>query len=319
MCEAGASHAQSIAYPFLTAITYIDEVLKRGYQIDQIAPLISFHLIAGGIQFQLFQDVANLRAARRLWARIVKERLGAKQEKSMLLRFSTGAMGSGMTEKQPLNNIARIAYYALAAALAGSRSFNLPCFDEAYGIPTQEAIRTSLRIQQILAYEAGVADTVDPLAGSYYVENLTDFFEKEIEKEMERIESKGGIVACIESGYIQSQLLEQAYEVEKKIQKGEIIKVGVNRFTIDEEQREMEVVKHDPEILTRQIERLNRVKSTRDKGKVIECLKDLKKTAMEERNIMPCLIDAVKAYATMGEIVGVLKEIYGEAEQPRFI
>ena len=319
MCEAGASHAQSIAYPFLTAITYIDEVLKRGYEIDQIAPLLSFHLIAGGIQFQLFQDVANLRAARRLWAKIVKERLGAKEERSMLLRFSTGAMGSGMAEQQPLNNIARIAYYALAAALGGSRSFNLPCFDEAYGIPTQEAIRTSLRVQQILAYEAGVADTVDPLAGSYYVENLTDYFEKEIEREMEKIESRGGLVACIENGYIQSQLLDQAYEVEKKIQKGEIIKVGVNRFTDDEEQREVEVVKHGPEILTRQIERLNRVKATRDKGKVIEYLKDLKKAATEERNIMPCLIDAVKAYATIGEIVGVLKEIYGEAEQPRFI
>ena len=319
VCEAGATHAQGIAYPFLTAITYINEVLKRGYRIDQIAPLLSFHLIAGGIQFQLFQDVANLRAARRLWAKIVKERLGAKEERSMLLRFSTGAMGSGMTEQQPLNNVARIAYYALAAALAGSRSFNLPCFDEAYGIPTQEAIRTSLRVQQILAYETGIADTVDPLAGSYYVENLTNYFEKEIESEMEEIESRGGIVACIENGYIQGKLLEQAYEVEKKIQKGEIIKVGVNRFTIDEEQREMGALKVDPEVVKRQIQRLNRVKATRDKSKVTACLQDLRKAATEERNTMPCLIDAVKAYATMGEIVEVLKDVYGEAEQPSFI
>jgi len=319
ICEAGATHAQSIAYPFLAAITYINEVLRRGYQIDQIAPLLSFHLIAGGIQFQLFQDVANLRAARRLWAKIVKERLGAKQEKSMLLRFSTGAMGSGMTEQQPLNNIARIAYYALAAALAGSRSFNLPCFDEAYGIPTEEAIRTSLRVQQILAYETGVPDTVDPLAGSYYAENLTNYFEKEIEREMEDIESRGGIVACIENGYIQGKLLGQAYEVEKKIQTGEIVKVGVNRFTIDEEQREMEVFALDPEVLSQQIERLNRVRAARDKGKVTACLHDLKVAATEERNTMPYLIDAVKAYATMGEMIGVLKGVYGEAEQPVFI
>ena len=319
ICEVGATHAQGIAYPFLTAITYLNEVLKRGYRIDQIAPLFSFHLIAGGIQFQLFQDVANLRAARRLWAKIVKERLGAKEERSMLLRFSTGAMGTGLSEQQPLNNIARIAYYALAAALGGSRSFNLPCFDEAYGIPTQESIRTSLRVQQILAYETGIADTVDPLAGSYYVENLTDYFEKEIEREMEKIESRGGLVACIENGYIQSQLLDQAYEVEKKIQKGEIIKVGVNRFTVDEEQREVEVFEVDPEVLKRQIERLNRVKANRDKNKVTACLQDLKKAAIQERNIMPCLIDAVKAHATMGEIVEVLKEVYGEAEQPVFI
>jgi methylmalonyl-CoA mutase N-terminal domain/subunit len=316
MCEAGATHVQGIAYPFLAAIAYISEVLKRGYRIDQIAPLLSFHLIAGGIQFQLFQDVANLRAARRLWAKIAKERLGAEEERSMLLRFSTGAMGSGMTEQQPLNNIARIAYYALAAALAGSRSFNLPCFDEAYGIPTEEAIRTSLRVQQILAHETGVADTVDPLAGSYYVENLTDYFEKEIEREMEEIESRGGIVACIENGYIQGKLLGQAYEVERKIQRGEIVKVGVNRFTIDEKQSEMEVFKDDPQALKRQTDRLNRVKATRDNGKVTACLNDLNKAATEGRNMMPYLIDAVKAYATMGEIVKVLKEVYGEAEQP---
>ena len=316
ICEAGATRAQGVAYPFLTAITYINEVLRRGYTIDRIAPLLSFHLIAGGIQFHLFQDVANLRAARRLWAKIIKERFGAEDEKSMLLRFSTGAMGSGMTEQQPLNNIARIAYYALAAALAGSRSFNLPCFDEAYGIPTQEAIRTSLRTQQILAYETGITDTVDPLAGSYYIETMTNYFETEILREMEEIESRGGIVKCIEDGYIQNKLSEQAYEVEKKIQDGEMIKVGVNRFTIDEEKREMAVFEQDTAIVERQVERLKRIKTERDNNEVSRCLTGLKKAAVEERNLMPDMVAAVKAYATMGEIVDVLKEVYGEAQQP---
>ena len=316
ICEAGATRAQGVAYPFLTAITYINEVLRRGYTIDRIAPLLSFHLIAGGIQFHLFQDVANLRAARRLWAKIIKERFGAEDEKSMLLRFSTGAMGSGMTEQQPLNNIARIAYYALAAALAGSRSFNLPCFDEAYGIPTQEAIRTSLRTQQILAYETGITDTVDPLAGSYYIETMTNYFETEILREMEEIESRGGIVKCIGDGYIQNKLSEQAYEVEKKIQDGEMIKVGVNRFTIDEEKRDMAVFEQDTAILERQVERLKRIKAERDNNEVSRCLAGLKKAAVEERNLMPDMVAAVKAYATMGEIVDVLKEVYGEAQQP---
>lgn len=319
ICESGATHVQGIAYPFLAAVTYINEVLKRGYEIDQIAPLISFHLIAGGIQFHLFQDVANLRAARRLWAKIVKERLGAKDEKSMLLRFSTGAMGSGMTQQQPLNNITRISYYALAAALSGSRSFNLPCFDEAYGIPTDEAIKTSLRVQQILAYETGITDSVDPLAGSYYVEALTNSLEEEIEIEMQKIESMGGIVECIENGYIQSTLLEQAYEVEKKLQEGEIIKVGVNRFTVDEEQREIEIAKFDPETLNHQIARLTRIKAARDKGKVTKYLISLKEAAKKGKNIMPYLIDATKAYATMGEMVGILKEVYGVAEHASFI
>ena len=241
ICECGATPAQGVAYPFLTGIAYIQEVLNRGYPIDDIAPLLSFHLIAGGVQFNFFQDIAKLRAARRLWAKILKERFNSKSEKSMQLKFSTGGMGGGMTEQQPLNNIARISFYALAAALAGSQSMNLPCFDEAYAIPTDEAIRTSLRIQQIIAYEMGIPDVVDPLGGSYYIESLTDFFEKEIIAEMERIDAMGGILRCVEDGAIQKQLAEQAYQVQKKFESGEMIKVGVNRFRIDEEDRELEV------------------------------------------------------------------------------
>jgi methylmalonyl-CoA mutase N-terminal domain/subunit len=315
ICECGATPTQGVAYPFLTGIAYLQEVLDRGCDIDDIAPLLSFHLIAGGVQFNFFQEIAKLRAARRLWAKILKERFHSKSEKAMRLKFSTGGMGGGMTEQQPLNNIARIAFYALAASLAGSQSMNLPCFDEAYAIPTDEAIRTSLRIQQIIAHEIGIPDVVDPLGGSYYVESLTDFFEKEISAEMERIDSLGGILHCVEDGAIQKLLADQAYQVQRKFESGELTKVGVNRFQIDEEERELEVFEVDPETRTRQIGRLNRIKDERDNQKVKSALEALKKAAVERENLMPHILDAVRAYATVGEIVGQLKGIYGEAAQ----
>jgi len=315
ICECGATPAQGVAYPFLTGVAYLKEVLSRGYTIDEIAPLLSFHLIAGGAQFNFFQEIAKLRAARRLWAKIMKERFHSESERSMRLRFSTGGMGGGMTEQQPLNNIARISFYALAAGLAGSQSMNLPCFDEAYAIPTDEAIRTSLRIQQIIAYEIGIPDVVDPLGGSYYVESLTDFFEKEIAAEMERIDSSGGILRCVEDGTIQRQLADQAYQVQKKLESGEMIKVGVNRFQIDEEDRELEVFEVDTETLSRQIGRLERIKAERNSQEVDRTLGALREAAIEKKNLMPCILNAVKAYATVGEIVTQLKEVYGEAEQ----
>ncbi len=315
ICECGATPTQGVAYPFLTGIAYLQEVLDRGRDIDDVAPLLSFHLIAGGVQFNFFQEIAKLRAARRLWAKILKERFHSKSEKAMRLKFSTGGMGGGMTEQQPLNNIARIAFYALAAALAGSQSMNLPCFDEAYAIPTDEAIRTSLRIQQVIAYEIGIPDVVDPLGGSYYVESLTDLFEKEIAAEMERIDSRGGILRCVEDGTIQKQLADQAYQVQKKFESGEMIKVGANRFQIDEEERELEVFEVDPETRSRQIGRLNRIKDERDSKRVGASLEALKRAAGDKENLMPFILDAVRAYATVGEIVGRLKEIYGEASQ----
>jgi len=315
ICECGATPAQGIAYPFLTGIAYLEEVLTRGYNIDDIAPLLSFHLICGGVQFNFFQEIAKLRAVRRLWAKIMKERFHAQNERSMLLKFSTGGMGSGMTEQQPLNNISRISFYALAAALAGSRSMNLPCFDEAYTIPTDEAIRTSLRIQQIIAHEIGIPDVVDPLGGSYYVESLTDGFEGEINAEMERIDSLGGILRCVEDGTIQKQLADQAYRVQKKFESGELTKVGVNKFQIDEEDREVEVFDVDPETLTLQIGRLERIKAERNSQEIDRTLGAIGEAANERKNLMPFILNAVKAYATVGEIVTQLKKVYGEAKQ----
>ncbi|MBM4330069.1 MAG: methylmalonyl-CoA mutase [Deltaproteobacteria bacterium] len=315
ICECGATPVQGVAYPFLTGIAYIREVLSRGYQIDDIAPLLSFHLIAGGVQFNFFQDIAKLRAARRLWARIMKEQFQSKSEKAMQLKFSTGGMGGGLTEQQPLNNIARIAFYALAAAMAGSQSMNLPCFDEAYAIPTDEAIRTSLRIQQIIAHEIGIPDVVDPLGGSYYVEHLTDFFEQEIKAEMERIDKLGGILKCVEDGAIQKQLAHQAYEIQKKFESKEMVKVGANRFQIDEEEKELEVFEVDPQTLIRQIGRLEQIKAERDNIKLKNALETLQNAAYAKKNLMPYIMEAVRSYATVGEIVGKLKEVYGEAKQ----
>jgi len=191
---------------------------------------------------------------------------------------------------------------------------NLPCFDEAYAIPSDEAIRTSLRIQQIIAYEIGIPDVVDPLGGSYYVEALTDFFEKEIVAEMERINALGGILKCVEEGTIQRQLADQAYEVQKKLDSGEMVKVGVNRFRIDEEERDLDVFEVDPQVLSRQSERLQEIKTERDKARVERSLSALKQGIVEQHNLMPYILEAVKAYATVGEIVGTLREIYGEAQ-----
>lgn len=319
MCECGATPSQGVAYPFLTGIAYIEDVLRRGYDIDEIAPLVSFHLICGGVQFNFFQEIAKLRASRRVWAKAIKRRFRTEKDRSLQLKFSTGGMGGGMTEQQPLNNIARISLYALAAALAGSQSMNLPCFDEAYAIPSDEAIRTSLRVQQIIAYETGIPDVVDPLGGSYYVEALTDFFEKEITAEMERIESLGGILRCVENGVIQQELAKQAYEAQKKFESGEAVKVGVNRYRVEGEERDFEVFEVDPKTVSIQRDRLKRTKSERDKDRVELTLSSLREAAAEGKNVMSYILDAVRAYATVGEIVGTLKHIYGEAQPVRAI
>jgi len=319
LCEYGANAEQSVSLPFLNALAYVDEVLPRGYSIDQVAPLVVFHMAVGGRNFHLFEDVAKLRAGRRLWARLMKERYGAKNPESMRLKFSTGALGGGMTAAEPLNNIARAAYFGLAAVLAGTRSLNMACFDEAYAIPTDLAIRTSLRVQQILAYEAGVTDTVDPLAGSYYVESLTNKMEAQMCKTMEEIERRGGIIKVIEDGTLQRELARQSYELQEKISRGEKVLVGVNRFTSQEEEKPIEVYKADPKIREVQIERLRKVKASRDAQKVKEALLKLHRAAAGSENIFPALFKAVEARVTVGEINSTLKEVFGEYREPRTV
>ncbi len=319
LCEYGAKAEQSVSLPFLNALAYIDEVLKRGYSIDQVAPLVVFHMAVGGRNFHLFEDVAKLRAGRRLWAKLMKERYGAKNPESMRLKFSTGALGGGMTAAEPLNNIARAAYFGLAAVLAGTRSLNMACFDEAYAIPTDLAIRTSLRVQQILAYETGVTDTVDPLAGSYYVESLTNQMEEQMRKTMADIESRGGIVKAIEEGALQRDLAKQSYELQERISRGEKVLVGVNRFTSQEEEKPLEVYRADPKIREAQITKLKEVKARRDSKKVQETLFRLSQAAQNEENIFPALFPAVEARATIGEITATLKQVFGEYKEPRTV
>lgn len=316
LCEYGANAEQSVSLPFLNALAYIDEVLKRGYSIDQVAPLIVFHMAVGGRNFHLFEDAAKLRAARRLWAKLMKERYGAQNPESMRLKFSTGALGGGMTAAEPLNNIARAAYFALAAVLAGTRSLNMACFDEAYAIPTDLAIRTALRIQQILAYETGVTDTVDPLAGSYYIETMTNQMEAKMRQTMAEIESQGGIIKAIEEGRIQRDLARQSYELQEKISRGEKVLVGVNRFTSPEEEKPIEIYRYNPQIREAQIARLKAAKASRDSQKVAETLNKLRQAAASKENIIPALIPAVEARATIGEITATLKEVFGTYQEP---
>jgi methylmalonyl-CoA mutase N-terminal domain/subunit len=314
--EYGANTVQAVSLAIAIAEVYIREVMKRGSKIDEIAPLFSFHLPIGGRDFNFFEDIARLRGARRYWAKLMKEKYGAKDKRSLQFRFSTGGMGGGLTAEQPLNNIARASIYAMAAVFSGTRSLNLACFDEVYAIPSDLAIRTSLRVQQILANETGVADVVDPLGGSYYVEKLTDEMEAKIGEIIGKIESDGGIVKMIESGSIQRELARQSYAIQKRISSGEKVLVGVNKFKVKEEERDLEVYKTDPETINRQLQRLKAVKENRDQRKVEGALQQLESAAGRGDNLIPYLFEPLTAKATVGEIIDTLKKVYGTFKEP---
>jgi methylmalonyl-CoA mutase N-terminal domain/subunit len=310
--ESGCSPVQEIAYAFQIANTYIEEVLRRGHEIDDFVRGFTFNLNVFG---NLWEQVAKFRAARKLWAKNLKERYGAKDNRSLLLRGIFGGGGYGMTKAQPENNIIRGAYYALAAALGGGQTTALCSFDEAYTIPTPRAALLSLRTFQILMEEIGLRDTVDPLAGSYFIETLTKQMEEKIVEEMRRVDEVGGMIKAVETGYVQREVARQAYEFEKGVQKGELIKVGVNKYT---EGEEMEVELHEYRLgsAEEQIQRLREVKRQRDNKKVMQTLKELEKAAREEKNVMPYLLGCCKHYATVGEMTKVFKEVFGEFKEP---
>ena len=310
--ESGCSPVQEIAYAFQIANTYIEEVLRRGHNIDDFVRGFTFNLNVFG---NLWEQVAKFRAARKLWAKNLKERYGAKDNRSLLLRGIFGGGGYGMTKAQPENNIIRGAYYALAAALGGAQTTALCSFDEAYTIPTPRAALLSLRTFQILMEEIGLRDTVDPLAGSYFIETLTKQMEEKIVEEMKRVDEIGGMIQAVETGYVQREVARQAYEFEKGVQKGELIKVGVNKYTEGEEM-EVELHEYRWESAEEQIQRLREVKRERDNRKVVQLLKDLEKAARDEKNVMPYLLECCKHYATMGEMTKVFKEVYGEFKEP---
>jgi len=310
--ESGCSPDQEIAYAFQIANTYIEEVLRRGYGIDEFVRGFTFNLNVFG---NLWEQVAKFRAARKLWAVNLKERYGARDPRSLFLRGIFGGGGYGMTKAQPENNIIRGAYYALAAALGGAQTTALCSFDEAYTIPTPRAALLSLRTFQILMEEIGMRDTVDPLAGSYFIETLTKQMEEKILEEMKRVDEMGGMIKAVETGYVQREVARQAYEFEKGVQKGELIKVGVNKYTEGEEM-EVELHEYRPESAEEQIARLREVKRERDGRKVAQTLKDLEGAARQKRNVMPYLLECCNAYATVGEMTKVFKEVYGEFKEP---
>ncbi|MEA3359812.1 MAG: methylmalonyl-CoA mutase family protein [Thermodesulfobacteriota bacterium] len=310
--EAGANPVQEIAYAIQIANAYIDNVLERGYDIDDFVGRFSFNLDVFG---NLWEQVAKFRAARKLWAKNIKEKYGANNKKSMFLRGIFGGGGGGLTKEQPENNIARSAYYGLAAALSGAQTMALCSYDEAYTIPTPHSALISLRTLQLLMDEVGLRDTVDPLAGSYFIETLTKQMEEKIVEEMAKIDKIGGMVKAISSGYIQKEVSRQAYEFEKGVQNGELIKIGVNKYAGGEE-GEVELHEYTDESAVEQIKSLKELKRTRNDREVANTLKSLEKAAKDKVNVMPCLVDCCKAYATVGEMTGVFRDVFGEFVEP---
>ena len=312
--ESGANPVQEIAYAFAIACAYIDHVLERGLSVDDFVERISFNFDIFG---NMWEQIAKFRAARRLWARIVKEKYGATNPKAMQMKMIAGGGGGGLTIEQPENNIVRGAYYALISALSGTQTMALCSYDEAYTIPTPKAALISLRTMQILVEEMGICDTVDPLAGSYYIEWLTNEMEKRIVAEMRRVDEEwGGIVKAISEGYVQREVARQAYLYEKGIQEGTIIKVGVNKYRMEEEAREVELHEYRPEAAEEQRARLAQVKAERDGAAVSQALESLRQAAAGSENVMPYVLEAVRAYATLGEMTQVLKDVFGEFREP---
>jgi len=311
--ESGATPVQEMAYAFEIAITYIQEVLRRGLAIDDFAGRIAFNFDIHG---NIWEQVAKFRAGRRLWAKIIKERFGAKNPRSMTLRMIAGGGGGGLTVQQPENNIVRGAYYALISALSGTQTMALCSYDEAYTIPSKKAALISLRTMQILADEMGLKDTVDPLGGSYYIEWLTDQMEKKIVDCMQKVEDMGGMVKAVQEGHIQREVSRQAYLREKKIQSGEFVKIGVNKYIMEEDRTEIELHAFNPNVAEEQKKKLERLKAERNNAGVEEALTGLKKAAQTRENVMPHMLKAVKRYATLGEITKILKEVFGEFKEP---
>ncbi|MEE4354627.1 MAG: methylmalonyl-CoA mutase family protein [Desulfatiglans sp.] len=313
--EAGCSAVQEIAFSFANAIAYIEAGLAAGLDIDVFAPRISWIFNTSN---KIFEEVAKYRAARKVWADILRTRFKAKDPRSWMLRFHTQTSGVSLTAQQPENNIVRVAYQALAAVLGGAQSIAACSFDEALALPTEKSVRLSLRTQQILLHEAGVTDTVDPMGGSYYLESLTRQMEDKIKDLIQRIDDMGGAVAAIEKGFIQREIETRAYSIQKEIEKQDRVVVGVNKYQVAEDLN-LSVFKFDPESAREKIEGLEKLRQRRDKEKVRASLAAVREAARGEQNLMPSLIEAVKAYATLGEICKALREVFGEYNAVRTI
>lgn len=306
--EAGSTAVQELAFTIANGMAYVEAAIEAGLEIDNFAPRLAFFFNAHN---QFFEEIAKFRAARRIWAKIMKEKYGAKKEKSWQLRFHTQTGGSTLTAQQPDNNIVRVTVQALSAVLGGTQSLHTNSRDEALALPTEEAARIALRTQQILAYESGATHTVDPLGGSYYVEALTDRMEQEVNAYLDKIEELGGAVTAVEQGYMQREIHQAAYEMQKKIESAEEIVIGMNRFTIENEQPP-ELLRVDPTLGEKQKAKLEKIRLRRDGVAVEQSLSSLRKAAQGKDNLMPHILKAVHLYATIGEICNVLRDEFGE-------
>ena len=307
--EAGSNALQELAFTLADGIAYVESVMERGLKVDNFAPRLSFFFAAHN---NFFEEIAKFRAARRLWAKIMKERFGAKEPRSMWMRMHVQTSGCTLTAHQPLNNITRVTLQSLAAVLGGTQSLHTNSFDEALALPCEEAVRVALRTQQIIAHESGVADTIDPLAGSYCVETLTNEMEERAMEYIDKIDSMGGVIPAIDKGFFQREIADSAYKDQKEIESRERILVGVNEYTIEEDQVPIKLLKIGPEVEEEQLKRLRRVKRERNNRKVKKVLDELHSAAERDDNLMPPIIKAVKAYAALGEICNVLRDVFGE-------
>ena len=309
--EAGSTASQEVGFTLVNGIAYVEAALKSGLNVDDFAGQLSFFFNSHN---DLFEEVAKFRAARRLWAKIMKNRFKAKKSRSMMLRFHSQTAGSTLTAQQVDNNIVRVTIQALAAVFGGTQSLHTNSKDEALALPTEQAARTALRTQQIIAYESGVANTIDPLAGSYYVEAMTNLIEKEAEDYINKIDAMGGMIGAIENGYVQTEIQNAAYKFEKEMESSKKIVVGINKFQSGEDE-EPELLKIEMKVQEEQIKFLSKIKNERSSKEVDSTLSSLKKAAGTDQNLIPLIIDAVKAYASVGEICNTLREVFGEYKE----
>lgn len=313
--EAGSTAVQELAFTLADGFAYVEAGMKAGLDVDSFAPRLSFFFNA---HLDFFEEICKYRAARRIWARRMKEKYGAKDPRSLKLRFHTQTAGCSLTAHEPENNIVRTALEALAAVLGGTQSLHTNSMDEVLALPTERAVKIALRTQQVIAHESGVTNTIDPLGGSYFVESLTDQMEAGAEKYFKRIEEHGGVLAAIEQGFFQQEIADAAYNYQCAVDQGKQVVVGVNRYSSCEPMQ-IELLKIDPAVEQKQVERLQRLRERRDNPAVQCALADLQKTAASSDNIIPKILEAVKVYATEGEIVSSLKEVFGEyREKPLF-
>ena len=310
--EAGSSLVQELAFAFGNACAYLDEALSRGMAIDDFAPRIAFNF---SVFNNVLEEVAKFRAARRLWARLLKERYGAKNPRSLTFRTGAGSGGSTLVAQQPGNNVVRVTLHTVIAAMAGVQSMHTASMDEAHALPSEEAATLALRTQQIVAYESGLADVIDPLGGSYYVENLTDQIEEQAEEYLKRIEERGGMVSAIESGWVVQEIGEEAYRFQREVERGERVGVGLNRFTTDETPP-IQLHSPDPSVANAVKKEISDLRSQRDEKSLVRALDDLKSMASEGGNLMPATLEAIRSLATVGEVSGALREVFGEWQAP---